>query len=515
LLVFEGISLQSEAQQEIERVATELRQFIETANAPIFGIDQDGLINEWNLTAQRITGFDKALVVGKHLVEDFITANYKAPVQEVLEKALRGEETANYEFPLYTKSGERLMVLLNATTRRNARGEIVGVMGVGQDITEIIHQRENLEEMVEERTNELNRSLADTEKARDRTDAILKSIADGLIVTDNYNRIILMNRAAEDILAIRFSEVIDRPIDFAIKDNVLRDEVKATLKKKETGLQFDFELPRPGSTQPRILRGQTSVVLDKAGNKSGIITIISDVTHEREIDRIKTEFMSTAAHELRTPLTSIQGFSEVLLTRGDSISVAERRKFIAYINEEATALSRIVNDLLDLSRIESGGGYSMSKVLCEPDSLLRQVVEHFSEASPDHQFEIELPKTPIDLWIDKEKIAQVVKNIVSNAVKYAPAGGRIRVSARYTDDMYQVAIEDEGIGMSRDQVAKIFDKFYRAAESGTAVQGTGLGMNIVKKIVAAHDGRVWVESAMEKGTTVRFCIPRGSEEDST
>jgi len=157
----------------------------------------------------------------------------------------------------------------------------------------------------------------------------------------------------------------------------------------------------------------------------------------------------------------------------------------------------------------------MSKVLCEPDSLLRQVVEHFSEASPDHQFEIELPKTPIDLWINKEKIAQVVKNIVSNAVKYAPAGGRIRVSARYTDDMYQVAIEDEGIGMSRDQVAKIFDKFYRAAESGTAVQGTGLGMNIVKKIVAAHDGRVWVESAMEKGTTVRFCIPRGSEEDST
>jgi len=254
LLVFEDIPERFRIQQQVKRVSSELHRFIETANAPIFGIDHDGLITEWNQTAQRITGFGKAEVVGKHLVKDFITEDYMAPVQEVLEKALRGVETDSYEFPIYTKDGRRVMLLLNATTRRNARGEIVGVMGVGQDITEIIHQRENLEEILEERTAELRRSLKDTEKARDRTDAILKSVADGLIATDNYNRIILMNRAAEDILATRFSEVIDRPIDFAIKDNVLRDEVKATLKKKETGLQFDFELPqlRLSWTKPAI-----------------------------------------------------------------------------------------------------------------------------------------------------------------------------------------------------------------------------------------------------------------------
>jgi len=142
-----------------ESVAKELRQFIETANAPIFGIDSKGLVNEWNQTSEKITGFKKEDVLGKDLVQTYITEDYKEAVKKVLDDALEGEETANYEFPLFTKEGSLIMVLLNSSTRRNADGKIVGVLGVGQDITILNEYKENLESKVKERTLELEASL--------------------------------------------------------------------------------------------------------------------------------------------------------------------------------------------------------------------------------------------------------------------------------------------------------------------------------------------------------------------
>jgi len=144
---------------ETESIAKELRQFIETANAPIFGIDNKGLVNEWNHTSEKITGFKKEDVLGQNLVDNYITKNYQVAVKKVLDNALKGEETANYEFPLFTKSGKRIMVLLNSTTRRNVDGKIIGVIGVGQDITILNNYKENLESKVKERTHELEDSL--------------------------------------------------------------------------------------------------------------------------------------------------------------------------------------------------------------------------------------------------------------------------------------------------------------------------------------------------------------------
>jgi PAS domain S-box-containing protein len=144
---------------ETESIAKELRQFIETANAPIFGIDNKGRVNEWNQTSANITGFKKDDVLGKNLVETYITENYQKQVKQVLDDALKGQETANFEFPLFAKDGQRVMVLLNSSTRRNAEGEIVGVLGVGQDITILNEYKENLESKVESRTQELQESL--------------------------------------------------------------------------------------------------------------------------------------------------------------------------------------------------------------------------------------------------------------------------------------------------------------------------------------------------------------------
>ena len=363
-----------------------------------------------------------------------------------------------------------------------------------------------LEEKVVARTSELEKALNDTAQARDRIDGIVKSVADGLIVTDIYNRVILMNRTAEDLLGVRLSEVIDRPIDFSIQDETLRDRVRSTLEKKTEGYAFDFELPSDDPKHPRIMRARTSVITDKEGNQTGIVTIIHDVTHEREVDRMKTEFISTAAHELRTPLTSIQGFSEIMLTR-DDISEEEKKRFLAYINKQSVSLTLIVSDLLDIARIESGRGFTLNKIAFDISDTIEQVVPYFKENAPEHRFEVVSPSGPIEVHADKQKIEQVLKNLLGNAVKYSPKGGLIRVISTVSMSQCEIAVEDHGIGMSTEEVEKIFDKFYRVDASNTAIEGTGLGMTIVKYIVEAHGGRIWVESAVGKGTTVRFTIP--------
>ena len=445
-------------------------------------------------------------------------------LESVFAEIARTHETGQpfaMEYRMTAKDGHEVCLRDEARIIKDEHGSPLCLQGIMVDITEskraeerIKEYSENLEKMVGERTKELNRALYDAEEARDRIDGILKSVGDGLIVTDLYNRVILMNRAAEDLLGVRLSEVIDRPIDFAIEDTTLRNRIKTTLDKRESGYQFDFELPGDDLSNPRIIRGRTSIIEDKAGKHTGIITTMNDVTYEREVDRMKTEFISTAAHELRTPLTSIQGFSELLTTR-DDITEEEKEECLFYINTQSINLANIINDLLDVSRIESGKGFSLDKAPCNIAELIRETVPSFQVHSKKHHFDLALPDEPLEAIVDKDKIRQVLENILSNAVKYSPEGGTIRITGNVVEDHYQVSIEDQGIGMTPEQVEKIFDKFYRADASNTAIPGTGLGMSIVKYLVEAHGGEVWVESPstelgtgeVGKGTTVRFTIP--------
>ena len=372
----------------------------------------------------------------------------------------------------------------------------------------------NLERSVEKRTKELRRALYDTEEARDKIDSILKSVAEGLIVTDIYDRIILMNSAAEDLLNIRFSEVYRRHIDNAIQDIKLREQFKSTLEKKKTGYCFDFELPGENKKHLRIIRARTSMMSDKTGKHTGIIIIIYDVTYEREIDRMKSEFISTAAHELKTPLTSILGFSEILMKR-KYLSEEKKIKYLNYINEQSLKLTNIVYDLLDISRIESGLGFKVNKAPCNINKIILEAIDYFQELCPARRFDITLPEKPVEITADKDKIGQALKNIISNAIKYSPENSHVCLTARMIEEIkakekqpaIEISVSDKGIGMTSEQSKKIFDKFYRADSSNKAISGSGLGMHMVKNIVEAHDGRIWVESKFEKGTTVTFTLP--------
>lgn len=359
---------------------------------------------------------------------------------------------------------------------------------------------------------ELSQSLQDTEHARDSIDGILNSVADGLIVTDSYNRIVLLNRAAEDLLSVRLTEVIDRPIDVAIEDQTLRDRVKETLDKKTTGYHFDFEQAGDDPKHPKIMRARTSVVHDRENKEAGIVTIIQDVTYEREVDRMKTDFLSIAAHELRTPMTSVLGYSELLLIK-DNLSAENKNEFIKYIHEESVAVTKLINYLLDISRIESGTETSLNKEWCVVGDAVRHIVLLFEKSSPKHRFEVVLPKEEHKLFVDKLRMAQALNNIIGNAVKYSPDGGVIRITGELTGDKYRVSIQDQGIGITSEEAEKIFDKFFRTSTSLTSgIRGLGLGMSITKHIVELHKGKIWVESELGKGTRISFTIPVNADE---
>ncbi|MBD3398382.1 PAS domain-containing protein [Candidatus Micrarchaeota archaeon] len=498
------------AQARSRSAARELRRLIDTANAPIIGIDAGGKINEWNQKAENITGYKLSEAQGRDLVNEFIARDHADSVSEVLEKALNGTGSENFEAPLITCDGKRVMALMSATPRTDDQDNIIGVVGVGQDVTDLIAHRAELERMVEVRTKELRKSLEDTANAKDRIDGILKSVADGLIVTDNQNAVILMNKAAEALLGVKLQEVKRRSLGSLVDDERLRNKLISNLESSRRVSEFDCPLPDPRGGKLRIFRARTSSISDQEGKKRGMVTIFRDVTREREVDRLKTEFISTAAHELRTPLTSILGFSE-LLVNDDSVEDQDKVVYLTYINEQSHKLAKIIDELLDISRIESGKGFKLSKApIMAPEFVLclSRIIE---ETYPEHNFIFQSHGEAVEFYGDKTKLEQAIFNIVSNSAKYSKAGTDITLTCSTAADKISLTVSDQGRGMTPDQVEQIFDKFYRGEYSNTGAEGVGLGMTIVKHLVDAHGGRVLATSEPGKGTDVTVSIPVDSK----
>lgn len=344
-----------------------------------------------------------------------------------------------------------------------------------------------------------------------RVNSILKSVTDVLIVVDVHDRIILLSQAAENLLRIPLPKARFHPLREAVADALLRQKISAALEQKQTGVRFDVELPSGDAEDARILEGRTSLIQGPSENPVGMIIIMHDVTSERRIERMKSEFISTAAHELSTPLASIIGYSELLLSRAADLEELEKNS-LTYINRKAWALSKIVDELLDVSRVESGHTLPLEKQLCDLNELIRRSVTKARALGNRHRFKLSLFKEPMLLTVDRVKIEQVFDNILSNAVKFSPNGGEIGVRYRIVDHACEICIEDQGIGMTAEEVARIFDTFYRADASNTAVEGTGLGMSIVRHTVNAHGGKVRVESQPGAGTRVYVRLPLDPEE---
>ena len=224
-----------------------------------------------------------------------------------------------------------------------------------------------------------------------------------------------------------------------------------------------------------------------------------------EANMVKSEFLSIASHELRTPLTTLVGYSELLLTR--PLTESQKKEFLGFINEESIHLSKIVDDLLDISRIESQKDFGFIKKPVQLAEILVKNIKFYSQAETGHNIRTQVEQGLPLVNVDGDKIGQVIKNLLDNAIKYSPRGD-IVCKAFLEDGMVWVSVRDEGIGISQENLPRIFDKFYRIEQDETAhISGTGLGLSIAKYVLESHDGKIDVQSEPGKGTTIAFGLP--------
>ncbi|APG28757.1 hypothetical protein A7E78_13505 [Syntrophotalea acetylenivorans] len=353
---------------------------------------------------------------------------------------------------------------------------------------------------------ELEQALVEAEQTRDSVDLILKSMTEGLIVADMNQRIIRMNGAAEKLLGVTFEQAQGQAVRSVLPQKGLPGtRLQPGCRPRR---QIEWEIVDPITRKPVLIQAHTGYVENATGQRSGTISILRDVTREREIDRFKNEFIATAAHELRTPLTAVMGFAEILLRqdRLGGFDAEQQRHYLEIIFQKSDALRRIIGDLLDISRAQLGQGVALEKRPCDLCDLVRRAVTPFRQVQNRHCFELELPKESVEMDIDEGKVLQVLDNVLSNAVKFSPDGGRISVKCRKLGPEFRVSVEDQGVGMSPEQLEKIFDKFFRVDASNSAAGGLGLGMTIAKNIVEAHGGQIMVESSLGQGTKVTFSL---------
>jgi len=238
---------------------------------------------------------------------------------------------------------------------------------------------------------------------------------------------------------------------------------------------------------------------------TAVVCSLRDISEMKTVERMKNSFLSTAAHELRTPLTSIRGFSQILLTR--KLDDERNKRYLEFIDRQSQQLERIIDSLLDVTRLESGHGLELEFEPVDMAQLVDQVVRPFAEAANEHSIQMigfdDLP--PVNA--DRSRLEQVLWNLLSNAVKYSPDGGVIIIRGRKEAGGIEIGVQDKGIGISREDQEQVFEQFFRSEAVFNEIGGTGLGLTISKLIVDLHGGKIWLESEPGKGSTFSFSLP--------
>lgn len=486
-----------EQRQELKAQLFFLQNLIDTIPSPIFYKDAAFRYLGCNQAFSQYIGMSRSELVGKSVYE--IAPRELAEVYDRADRELWAQGAAQvYEATVKYADGSLHEVIFYKSVFKDVDGQPAGLIGVFLDITE--------RKQVEAR---LQRALAEADAEREKIDNILRSAADGMVVTNRSNRVTHINQVALELLGVKAEEVLNRSYTRLFRDPLLLNQVRTFLSSRDiSARQQDFTLPRGDGPDAMVIQARTTPLRDRNGRLTGLVTLLCDVTRERQLDLLKSEFISTAAHEMRTPMSVIIGYAELLLDQAHAVCFdeAQKQEFLHEICRKAEALSRLVDDLFDISRIEAGLPLLLERSDCDLNAIAAEVIQRFAARDSRHRFIMEL--APLRAArVDCNKIAQVFDNLISNAVKYSPHGGRITVRSEFADAVLRFAVSDEGIGMTEQQVARVFEKFYRVDSSDTAVGGLGIGMSIVKMIVETHGGRIWLESQPEAGTTVLFELP--------
>lgn len=343
-------------------------------------------------------------------------------------------------------------------------------------------------------------SLREQTRSRRRLSLILRSLHDGVIVTDPSGRIELMNPAVRELLpGIEGISAVET-LELALPRLVCPLD-----KSRESVLSSDCPVLLATRQGGKVLRGKLARLHDGEGVDTGSVLVLQDVTFEHKIERLKSEFIIAAAHELKTPITVLSGFAEML--QDELLSPEQRQDGLRRIYENSWRLNHILDVLLDISCVDSGLPLPLERRVHTVAELLDEVRVYCNGLSTNQRFDFSVTAPDSRLDVDRAKVEQVFTSLVSNAVKFSPNPGVIRITGLPEVGFYRFEVVDQGTGMSGQEKSRAFDRFFRADASDTALGGIGLGMGLVKAIVEAHGGRVRLESQPGLGTRVAFSLP--------
>ncbi len=334
-----------------------------------------------------------------------------------------------------------------------------------------------------------------------------ESITFGLILVSTEGRISQINSSARQLLHLRSD-----PVGKNYKDHLRNDQLIAffdnlLLGHETAKLELNIEI---GGAQ-RILEVQGTVVRNEEGKQLGAVAIVNDVTDIRNVDKMKSSFVAMASHELRTPLTAIKGFVRTLLDGEDYFTASDRHEFHSIIDQECDRLRRLIDDLLNTARIEAGESLKPNYTSFALKPILEKALMIQNQATDGrHQLSLEIENDlPEDFIGDQDKLEQVLTNLLNNAIKYSPGGGKITIHAKNEGEDTLIGVQDEGLGIPKDHLTKVFEKFHRVNnEDNRKIYGTGLGLYLVQNLVErVHMGKIWAESEVGVGSTFWIRLP--------
>jgi len=365
----------------------------------------------------------------------------------------------------------------------------------------------------EETSRALLNILEDVEKERKRVEeernktlAVVTHLSDGLLVFNAEGRLSLANHQAEKLLTVSAKEIMGRSVlelaeqpGLKLLTDLIGPEIKPIFRKE---LVLDKNLTVEVSTEPMMPKGEAL----------GTLVVLHDISREKMVEKIKTEFVSLAAHQLRTPLSAIKWTLKMLLDGDLGGITSEQAEFIEKTYQSNERMIALINDLLDITRIEEGR-YLYQPTLADFEKVASSTADFCKELAARKKINIIFNKPEIRLpriSMDVEKVGLVVQNLLENAIKYTPAGGKVEISMGYDKDKKEIifSVKDSGVGIPADQQPRVFTKFFRAANvMRMDTEGSGLGLFISKNIIEAHGGKIWFESKGGQGATFYVALP--------
>ena len=400
------------------------------------------------------------------------------------------EASADEALKVLEEGGKRFLVVLNA------RGIPIGIVNRETIIDSLFQELEKLNREKDRYIAELKQAEAALETSKASFRSIVQKSADGIIVVDKEGIVRFVNPATEAIFQHKAEELIG--------------ELFGSPVAAETAVELDIV-----RKEGKIGTGEMSVVETEWEDKLAYLATVHDVTERkqaeeklRELDRMKSEFISNISHELRTPLHSISGFTKLML--GGKVPNPEiQKEFLTTIDKQSERLGTLIDSLLDMSRLESSR-FQIQKQLVSIKNTIHDAVKSFDSLVKEKGISIneDIPATLPEVEADAGRLSQVMTNLLSNAIKFSNDGGSVTVKCEVKDNELLVQVTDTGIGIPKEAMPHLFERFYQVNSSATrSTGGSGLGLYISKQIIEAHGGRIWAESRVREGSIFSFALP--------